>query len=185
MDDNQSILELQVDRTASKNLAEVSRWAKFLSITGFVFMPDETELHRLLDFVKAGNTVFISTHGLSYDAQNFFNCDDYAFDLSLFGVDVETDTLSVGLLSPPFPDQKKYDYPGRRYDGYFEKYNKETSYELGSKDDTDINFIRLKAGKGSIYLHLAPLTFSNYFLLHGSGKRIHGHIQPGSDYAYI
>ena len=38
MDDNQSILELQVDRTASKNLAEVSRWAKFLSITGFVFM---------------------------------------------------------------------------------------------------------------------------------------------------
>jgi len=131
------------------------------------FMPDETELHRLLDFVKAGNTVFISTHGLSYDAQNFFNCDDYAFDLSLFGVDVETDTLSVGLLSPPFPDQKKYDYPGRRYDGYFEKYNKETSYELGSKDDTDINFIQLKAGKGRIYLHLAPLTFSNYFLLHG------------------
>jgi len=38
MDDNQSILELQVDQTASKNLAEVSRWAKFLSITGFVFM---------------------------------------------------------------------------------------------------------------------------------------------------
>ena len=38
MDDNQSILELQVDQTASKNLSEVSRWAKFLSITGFVFM---------------------------------------------------------------------------------------------------------------------------------------------------
>jgi hypothetical protein len=57
--------------------------------------------------------------------------------------------------------------PAGRYDGYFEKYNKETSYELGCKDDTDINFIQLKAGKGSIYLHLAPLTFSNYFLLHG------------------
>jgi hypothetical protein len=38
MDDNQSILELQVDQTASKNLSEVSRWAKFLSITGFAFM---------------------------------------------------------------------------------------------------------------------------------------------------
>jgi len=36
--DDQSILELQVDQTASKNLSEVSRWAKFLSITGFVFM---------------------------------------------------------------------------------------------------------------------------------------------------
>ena len=131
------------------------------------FMPDETELHRLWDFVKAGNTVFISSHTLSYDAQHFFNCDDYATDLSLFSQDAATDTLSVGLLSPPFPDQKKYDYPGRQYDGYFGKYNKDISYELGSKNDTDINFIQLKAGQGSIYLHLAPLTFSNYFLLHG------------------
>ena len=131
------------------------------------FMPDETELHRLWDFVKAGNTVFISSHILSYDAQNFFSCDDYTSDLSLFGIDATTDTLSVGLLSPPFPDERKYNYPGRQYDGYFGKYNKNISYELGSKNDTDINFIQLKAGEGSIYLHLAPLTFSNYFLLHG------------------
>jgi len=131
------------------------------------FMPDETELHRLWDFVKAGNTVFISSHIFSYDAQNFFSCDDYTSDLSLFGIDATTDTLSVGLLSPPFPDERKYDYPGRQYDGYFGKYNKNISYELGSKNDTDINFMQLKAGEGSIYLHLAPLTFSNYFLLHG------------------
>jgi Domain of unknown function (DUF4350) len=131
------------------------------------FMPDEAELHHLWDFVKAGNTVFISSHELSYDAQNFFNCDDYTSDFSLFGMEAMADTLSVGLLSPPFPDQKKYDYPGRQYDGYFGKYNKNISYELGNKNDTDINFIQLKAGRGSIYLHLAPLTFSNYFLLHG------------------
>jgi len=131
------------------------------------FMPDEAELHRLLDFAKAGNTVFISSHELSYDAQNFFNCDDYSTDFSFFGIGSGVDTLSVGLLSPPFSDQKKYDYPGRRYDGYFGKYNKDISYELGSKDDTDINFIQFKTGQGSIYLHLAPLTFSNYFLLHG------------------
>lgn len=131
------------------------------------FMPDETELHRLLDFAKAGNTVFVSSQTLSYDAESFFNCDDYVSDLSFFGMEAATDTLSVGLLSPPFPDQKKYDYPGRKNDGYFAKYNKEISYELGSKSDTEINFIQLKAGKGSIYLHLAPLTFSNYFLLHG------------------
>ena len=38
MDENQSILELQVDQTASKNLSDATRWAKFLSITGFVCM---------------------------------------------------------------------------------------------------------------------------------------------------
>ncbi len=38
MEENQSILELQVDQTASKNLLDAARWAKFLSVTGFVCM---------------------------------------------------------------------------------------------------------------------------------------------------
>lgn len=38
MEENQSILELQVDQTASKNLSDATRWAKFLSITGFICM---------------------------------------------------------------------------------------------------------------------------------------------------
>jgi len=38
MEEDQSILELQVDQTASKNLSDAMRWAKFLSITAFVCM---------------------------------------------------------------------------------------------------------------------------------------------------
>jgi hypothetical protein len=38
MEENQSILELQVDQTASKDLSDAMRWAKFLSITSFVCM---------------------------------------------------------------------------------------------------------------------------------------------------
>lgn len=131
------------------------------------FMPDDVELHRLLEFAKAGNTVFISSRKLSYDAQNFFNCDDYSSDYTILGRDVESDSLAVGLVAPPFPDSQVYTYPGRQYDGYFGKFDKEISYELGRKNATETDFIRLKAGRGNIFLHLAPLTFSNYFLLHG------------------
>lgn len=38
MEENESILELQVDQTASKSLSDVARWARFLSVTGFVCM---------------------------------------------------------------------------------------------------------------------------------------------------
>ncbi|HEY2721362.1 MAG TPA: hypothetical protein VGI82_06540 [Chitinophagaceae bacterium] len=38
MEENQSILDLQVDNSAAANLSEASRWAKFLSIVGFVCM---------------------------------------------------------------------------------------------------------------------------------------------------
>jgi hypothetical protein len=37
---------------------------------------------------------------------------------------------------------------------------------LGKKENGEINFVRLKAGLGNIYLHRAPMAFSNYFLLH-------------------
>jgi hypothetical protein len=38
MEENRSILDLQVDQSASKNLSDAVRWAKFLSIVGFVCM---------------------------------------------------------------------------------------------------------------------------------------------------
>jgi len=38
MEENQSFLDLQVDQASSKNLLEAARWARFLSIIGFVCM---------------------------------------------------------------------------------------------------------------------------------------------------
>jgi hypothetical protein len=36
MDENQSILDLQVDQSSSRSLSDVARWARFLAIVGFV-----------------------------------------------------------------------------------------------------------------------------------------------------
>jgi hypothetical protein len=37
---------------------------------------------------------------------------------------------------------------------------------LGYDKNNNPNFVQLKAGKGNLFVHLAPLAFSNYFLLH-------------------
>jgi hypothetical protein len=156
------------------NRKEPARWDSLSSLSDKQaliiiaprFVPDEFELNRLLNFVKAGNTVFISSRMLSSEAQNFFSFENYFSSFSIFG-DTGEDTLKLSLMSPPFADSEKYNYPGKQYDGYFGKYDKGISYELGKKDGGEVNFIRLKAGRGNIYLHLAPLAFSNYFLLHG------------------
>jgi hypothetical protein len=129
------------------------------------FMPDEFELNRLLSFAKAGNNVFISSRVFSLEAENFFGCESSFSGFPIFN-DREDDTLMLSFISPPFLDSEKYDYPGRRYDSYFGKYDKDVSYELGKKENGEINFVRLKAGLGNIYLHRAPMAFSNYFLLH-------------------
>jgi hypothetical protein len=126
------------------------------------FDAEEYELNRLYSFAKNGNYVFIIAHNMSYEATKFFNCSDngnyYDFDMP--------DSLKVNLLKPPFEKQTPFVFPGKRYESYFSKIDTAKALVLGQGNNGNINFIRMKAGSGAIYIHLAPLAFSNYFLLH-------------------
>ena len=131
------------------------------------FMPDEFEIKRLLNFAKAGNDVFISTRALSGTAETYFRCEVMTSDLSLPGYyHPFDDSLEVKLKTPPFEQASSFIYPGFRFDSYFLKYDSSVSYLYGKNSVNLPNFIRFKTGSGNIYLHLAPLAFSNYFLLH-------------------
>ena len=132
------------------------------------FNADEQEMKKLLGFIENGNDVFISTMDISYDVTKMIKCDansaegmEYYFEQS-----AGEDLLSVSLAKPPFTIKTPYTYPGKRYDFYFYKTDSATSTVLGYEKNDHPNFIHLKAGNGNLYLHLAPLTFSNYFLLH-------------------
>jgi hypothetical protein len=48
----------------------------------------------------------------------------------------------------------------------FSKIDDESSEVLGRDDIDRPNFIHLRSGKGNLYVHLSPLSFTNYFLLH-------------------
>ena len=126
------------------------------------FDAEEYELNRLYSFAKNGNYVFIIAHDMSYEAAKFFNCSDngnfYDFDVP--------DSLKVNLLKPPFAQQTLFVFPGKRYESFFSKIDTAKALVLGQGNNGSINFIRMKAGTGAIYIHLAPLAFSNYFLLH-------------------
>ena len=126
------------------------------------FDAEEYELNRLYSFAKNGNYVFIIAHDMSYEAAKFFNCSDngnfYDFDAP--------DSLKVNLLKPPFAQQTPFIFPGKRYQNFFSKIDTAKALVLGQGNNGNINFIRMKAGTGAIYIHLAPLAFSNYFLLH-------------------
>lgn len=126
------------------------------------FDAEEYELNRLYSFAKNGNHVFIIAHGLSYEASKFFNCSDneisYDFDMP--------DSLKVNLLKPPFAQSTPFIFPGKKYESYFSKIDTTKALVLGQGENGKVNFIRMKVGNGAIFLHLAPMAFSNYFLLH-------------------
>jgi hypothetical protein len=126
------------------------------------FDAENFELNSLYSFANKGNYVLIIASSLSKEASDFFNCSSRNL---FFNFDIP-DSLSTNLIHPPFSDQKPYVYPGKNYSNRFYKFDTSHSIVLGKTREGNINFIGMRTGKGVIFIHLAPIAFSNYFLLH-------------------
>lgn len=126
---------------------------------------DKDELDELASFVKRGNYVFIIHRSASDDVNSFFDV-TYNNSYSFYSSNEEEDSLTVRLETPAFSGQRVYTYPGKKYTGSFYQVDTTTTTVLGRGENGLPNFIRLNQGKGSFFLHTAPLAFSNYFVLH-------------------
>lgn len=131
------------------------------------FHPDEEDMANLFEFVKNGNDVFVSAMKVSFPVEKLLKCDVYyPFNLTNNWFFNDRDTLTVSLKIPKDSAQQTFTYPGKQHDFRFYKYDTLTSDVLGYDENGEANFIRLSTGGGHFYLHLAPMTFTNYFLLH-------------------
>lgn len=127
---------------------------------------DEDEWKKMQRFMENGNDIFISTRTISYATTEFLQCAVSAIDLPDEKEHTLPDSLALTLQQPPYRQAASFTYPGKKLDTYFYEYNEKITEILGQDAAGRPNFIRLRAGKGNLYLHLAPLAFSNYFLLH-------------------
>lgn len=139
-------------------------------------MADENEMKKLIDFVQKGNDVFISTRIVSYKAQEILKCKTRFSAFTELSTAEELDTLRLSLEKPPFLYSSSTTYPGKGYDSYFYKYDSAITYVMGRNEEGFANFIRLRTGSGNLYLHLAPLAFSNYFVLHKSNMAYYNNV---------
>ena len=127
------------------------------------FDPDEEEVKSLGQFIRNGNYVFVITQNIGWDATKFFGLEDE----KQFMAGLVDDSLTVSLQTP-FAKVASYFYPGRRFDSYFSVMDTATAVALGRNGNGKTNFIQLQSGTGKIFFHLAPLAFSNYFILHNN-----------------
>jgi len=143
------------------------------------FFADEYEMKKIVRFIEKGNDVFISTAFVSQDVKKTLGCDISYVDMYDLLPDLTTrneDTLKVRLEKPPFNNNHTYRYPGKRLDTYFFKLDTAVSTILGTGRDADTNFVHLKAGEGNLYLHLAPMSFTNYFLLRDDNMKYYSDV---------
>lgn len=129
------------------------------------FSPDDYEMKQIISFLKKGNDVFISAAKVSYYVEKYLQCDvSYPVGFEYLSIDDLADSMQLSIHTPGM--KQVYTYPGKNLGYSFHEIDTSTTSVLGYNDMGQPDFIHLKAGKGNLYLHLAPLAFSNYFLLH-------------------
>lgn len=169
---------------------------------GKYFKLDSLKTHRLLNFVEAGSDAFIASKYFQeefIDTITFSECASltYIRDTIYYGEPLDyyfQDTLvSLNLKHSILREEEAIDFKFHIRNeaadyrwGYFpydlicEERTNLTA--LGEINAGDINFIKVKYGKGNFYLHHTPIAFTNFHLLKKGGleyaERALSHLEP-------
>lgn len=153
------IIETSPDENYLDTMGQFSTGQALVIITD-QFNPSETELSTLMTFASFGNNIFLSTRSISYQVEKTLSL---TLDDRLMPFE---DSLTVKLSGAYFQTDQEFSYPGYDYYSPIHTWN-DSLVEILATDKMDNPILfRYHVGGGNIYFHTAPLSLSNYFLLH-------------------
>ena len=130
-------------------------------LMGPTFNPSKEDMNELKNYVVTGNYAFLSYQSLPNSFLDSFKIKTntrFTFDTK--------DSTSINFVSPAIKSPKNYTFLRSTIDEYFSKIDTAYTVVLGTNDRGDANFIKIPYGDGAFFIHINPLCFSNYFLLH-------------------
>ena len=130
------------------------------------FKPGKTAVKELLRFVARGNAVFLASDDLDKDLADTLKVKINGDILS----PLEKDSTTLRFVNPQLDSTTRYRMLRNSVDAYFETFDTAHADVLGVRSDGKADFIRLPVGEGMIYLHVAPLMFTNYSILNQGNK---------------
>lgn len=142
----------------------------YMIIAGAV-KTSKTDENELLRHVALGNTVFIAAGELSQGLQDTLGC-RFA---SVYPDFLSGDSVFLTLVNPAFGRPAGYRMLRNTVNGFFEEFDTARAVVAGMNSRGQVNFIRMQFGKGRLFLHAAPLAFSNFFILKEDNHRYVSH----------
>ncbi|MDT0676232.1 DUF4350 domain-containing protein [Autumnicola musiva] len=148
---------------------------------------DDNELEDLLEWVKKGNSAFLSANYLSLNL-----LDTLDIETSEFMSEKDfTSAPRFNLVNPELKSDTAYKLNHNIDAIFFSKIDTAQHVVLGVaglEDDIDheeekVNFIKVPYGDGEILLHTSPQAFSNYFILSDGNyeyaEKVLSYLHPG------
>lgn len=155
--------DISVASTGPQVLTGGSEKRAVISISSFVDA-NPAEVNAIMNFVGEGNQLFLSAFQMSDTLLHALGLrTGYRFHF----MEEKMDSLKLGVYGPVDAAYRSFSYPGDSYETYITSLDSQYTSVLGRDVAGHPNFIRISyKGGGAIYLHFAPLAFSNFFLLH-------------------
>jgi len=131
--------------------------------TNYIIITDNLELNNLaindiLDYVEKGNNLFIAANYFDYNLLDTLKIeDDFFWHYE--------DSINFNFSNSKINDKEGF-YFNKKIEGNYFSVLKHTRVTiLGTGEDSLINFVKIKHGRGNIYLNSQPFIYTNYNLL--------------------
>jgi len=158
-----------------KNLNSDSEKQVLLIVTK-TFDPTEEDLDYMTGFVQKGNYIFISALQITRNASKFFKLRSqrhynyYGLALGVHHGFNPFDSTVVNIDSSIFNQPLSYQYPGADFTNQFATTDSDFTYNLGYASKQKPNLVALHSIDGTFFIHSAPITFTNFFLLYENNR---------------
>src|SRR5690606_4025262 len=162
---NQEIKNIDKSPYQFLSETEVDLNSNLLFINNYLHF-DEEELDELLSYVDKGNNVFLSASDFSQILKDTLKRDIYTQR------NFTEDSVMAQMANPNFKKQE-FIYARGVFKSYFSSIDTIKTTVLGYfkkevEEPQRINFIKVKIGSGTLFLHTLPQAFTNYYLLNGN-----------------
>ncbi|HVW58522.1 MAG TPA: DUF4350 domain-containing protein, partial [Puia sp.] len=160
--------EISVNNVPFSSLTEGGGGKRAFIFIGHRADFDPSEINSLLSFVGQGNHVFLSALHFGDSLLHTLNIRPGILSDLMQG---DMDSLRVSVLQPGTNDSLSFAYPGAANDNWIDSLDLRYATVLGKDIKGRPNLVKFSyKGGGSLFLHFAPMAFTNFFLLHKNNK---------------
>jgi hypothetical protein len=150
-----------------KDYSSSKKYSLYFLITKNLVL-NYTEVNAFMDYVKAGNDLFISADYIDTRLLENINCNNERMAEIVDETKGLMNQTNVSMYEGEDVTSPSYSYYYYPFLNSLSGYDTAFTKVLGVNEKNETDYILLFWGKGRIYLHVAPRVFSNYFLLSGN-----------------
>ncbi|MFA8434346.1 MAG: DUF4350 domain-containing protein [Marinifilaceae bacterium] len=136
--------------------------ANYIYITQ-AFDPAPLDCQKILNLARKGNQVFLAADELGRSISDSLGL-KYSQNNSLKNI-IRKKSQTQNFENPSLRKQKGINYTKAYGRSHISRYSNKNILVLGCNEQKQIQFVKIKMGKGNVYLNTQPLSFTNYYLL--------------------